>query len=69
MLIRAWEETHQLGRRLAELDAITGKKLCARLRDLDRHFELGRAPEEEAVHLLLVGLIAVLPDADDDDDD
>jgi len=66
MTERAWEEARALGRELAPLSFIRPGELVARLRELDRHFELGRAPEEEAIHLLLVGLVAVLPDEDDD---
>jgi len=63
---RCWEEARVLGRELANGSS---RHLADKLRQLDRYFELGRAPEEEAIHMLLRGLVSALGDDDDDDGD
>ena len=58
---RCWEETRYLGRELSDLSP-SRRHLVARLRELDRYFALGTTPEQEAVHILVSGLLAALED-------
>lgn len=56
---RCWEETRRLGSALAA-SPHSGRELAVELRELDKDFELCTSPEEEAVHVLLDGLVAAL---------
>ena len=56
---RCWEETHRLGAALVASPYSRRDELAAGLRELDKYFELCSSPEEEAMHSLLDGLIAV----------
>jgi hypothetical protein len=57
---RCWEEARRLGAALAASPHFGRAELAADLREVDRHFESPHAPEEEAMHTFLGGVVAAL---------